>query len=92
MTLKQAMEHITAKQGFAVCFEWIDGGVLRSDHFPDTHPTWGREAGIATEEEAWDLARRFAKAMPGRVCNVYVIHAHTFTPVGGYQERMIVNR
>lgn len=95
MTLSKAQECIDGLQrsgGYAVSFEWIEGGMLRSDHFPDVHPRFGNEQGIPTEAQAWSMAREFAAAMKGKVCNVYVIRADNFVPVVGYRDRMIMNR
>lgn len=74
--------------GFMVSFDWIDGCILRSDHFPDKH---AGEALIPTEIEAWFMAAKFARAMRGKVVDVYVIK-HDFTPVDSYKERYIKNR
>jgi hypothetical protein len=76
------------KQGFMVSFEWCGDGFLRSDHFPEKHDG---EALIPTEEAAWILARKFAKAMKGKVCHLYVIDSN-FSPVKDYKKRYIVNR
>jgi hypothetical protein len=74
--------------GFMVSFEHKEGGVLESDHFPDKH---AGEALIATEDEAWELARRFAAATVGRCVNIYVVNRN-FAPVSGHRERIITNR
>ncbi len=76
------------RTGYMVTFEWKQGRMLTGDHFPDKH---GGEPLIATEEEAWVLASKFAAATKGRVVNVYVIGSD-FAPVPRYRERMIENR
>lgn len=62
--------------------------MLASDHFPDVREG---ERGIPTEEEAWALARDFAKRRtPSRdIVNVYVVSARDFTPVAHHQEKML---
>lgn len=74
--------------GFMVSFEWKRDGMLCSDHFPDKH---GGEELIETEEEAWKLATSFAAHTKGKCVNIYVIR-RDFTPVDGYQFRLIENR
>jgi hypothetical protein len=89
MKMQEAMDIMNNKpKGFMVSFERCGDGFLRSDHFPDKH---AGEPLIATEHEAWELARDFARAAKGRVCNLYVIDS-TFQPVRGYESRMIDNR
>lgn len=90
MKMKDALEMINAKStsGFMVSFEWIEGSILRGDHFPDKH---AREKLIETENEAWDLARKFADATKGKTCNIYVIK-NDFVPVNGYKIHEIINR
>jgi len=74
--------------GFMVSFEWIEDGLLRSDHFPDKH---AGEKLIKDEELAWNLARGFARKTKGRCANIYVIK-HDFTPVIDYRDQFIKNR
>lgn len=62
--------------------------MLASDYFPDKH---AGEALIASEDEAWDLATKFAARTKGRCVNIYVIKAN-FSPVDGYRARLIENR
>ena len=76
------------RTGYMVHFERVEGSVLASDHFPDKH---AGEPLIATEEEAWVLAAKFAAATYGKCVNLYVIGSD-FRPVPRYAERMIVNR
>lgn len=71
--------------GFMVSFEIREGGVLRSDYFPDKH---SGEQLIETEEEAWELARKFASSTNKTYVNIYVID-HTFSPVRGYENKKI---
>ncbi len=74
--------------GFMVSFDWKDGGILRSDHFPDKH---GGEPLIPTEKEAWLMAAEFARAMRGKVVNIYVTKSD-FVPVDDYRKKYIENR
>lgn len=75
-------------RGFMVSFEWKNGCVLVSDHFPDKH---AGEKLIETEEEAWELARRFAAQTVGKCVNIYVTK-QDFTPVEGYRTKYMGNR
>lgn len=91
MKMEKAMSIINSlpePRGFMVDFEWLEEGMLRSDHFPDKH---AKEPLIEEEKIAWSFAERFAKKMKGQVVNVYVVK-QDFTPVTGYKEKMIVNR
>lgn len=72
--------------GFMVHFEVRERSMLSSRYFPDKH---AGEKLIKTEEEAWDLAHRFAKATPENYVNIYVIHGVNFVPVTGYNARAI---
>lgn len=92
MKMQEAMQTIALYRppgdGFMVHFERVQGCILASDYFPD------KSAGedlIASEEAAWKLAELFAKATYGRCVNVYVVNSR-FSPVAGYNLRMIVNR
>jgi hypothetical protein len=76
------------RNGYMVHFEWCGDGFLRADYFPDKH---AGERLIASEVEAWVYADRFALAMKGEVCNLYVVD-HNWKPVNGYKEREIKNR
>ncbi len=83
MKLAEAKGIIRKAAGFRVEFEVLKDAVLRSDHFPDND-----EDAIPTEEEAWDLARKFAVAgKDAGIVNVYIIHGDDFTPVDGYQQK-----
>lgn len=84
----QIIEREPEPPGYMVSFERVEGMFLASDHFPDKHQG---EPLIPTEEEAWDLAQRFAAKTVGRCVNIYVV-AHDFHPVPGYRDRMIPNR
>jgi len=89
MKLQNALDIIKGKnkpQGFRVTFEVVERGVLRSDYFPDRG-----EPLIPTEDEAWDLANKFAVKTYGRCVNIYVID-HDYTPVTGYAHKRIINR
>jgi len=87
MKMQEALDIINScpPKGFMVAFEKIDGYILRSDHFPDKH---AGESLIPTEEEAWELAGRFADKTKNSCVNFYVIK-HDFTPVEGYKNRKI---
>lgn len=74
--------------GFMVHFERREDGLLVTDYFPDKH---AGEPLIATEEEAWELAQKFAAATVGRCVNVYVVRS-SFAPVKDYLFRRIKNR
>ena len=89
MKMQEAMDLINNKpKGYMVSFEWIQGGILASDHFPDKH---AGETLIPTEWEAWELAERFAKVTKGKTCNIYVTNER-FGPVENYKVREIKNR
>jgi len=90
MKLKKALEIIDGQEteGYMVHFEHKRGGMLHSDYFPEKHDG---ETLIKTEEEAWELAIRFAEKTKGKCLNVYVIGSN-FVPVKGYREREIENR
>jgi len=74
--------------GYMVHFEWIEGGMLRGDYFPDKHA--GEEL-IESMAEAWDLAKKFAAKTKGKTCNLYVIDKN-FSPVVNYKAHLIANR
>jgi len=83
MKFAKARELIRGAAGYRVTFEVIEGSILRSDHFPDND-----EDTIPIEEEAWQLARLFAKAREKEgIVNVYVVHGDDYTPVTGYKEK-----
>lgn len=90
MKFQEAIEIINGKenQGYMVSFEKKEGGMLRSDYFPDKH---AGEVLIKTEEEAWELAKRFASKTKGKCVNIYVIGSN-FVPVIGYEMKRIINR
>lgn len=77
-----------SETGFMVGFEWIKGGMLHSDHFPDKR---AGEALIGTESEAWLMAAEFAKKTRGKTANLYVIKSD-FRPVENYRNKYIENR
>ena len=67
MKIAEAMDIINGvPKGYMVHFEWKEGNILRSDHFPDKH---AGEKLINIEAEAWFLASKFASEMKGRVVN-----------------------
>jgi hypothetical protein len=89
MKMSEALKIINKKsEGYMVSFEWLEGGMLRSDCFPDKH---SGEKLINTEAKAWELAYKFALKMKGRAVNIYVTDSE-FNPVLGYEPKMIINR
>lgn len=83
MQLQEAKDFIKHESGFRVTFEVREGGILRSDHFPEDD-----EPPFTTEDEAWEYAEKFAKAGRDKgIVNVYVIYADDWTPVKGYKEK-----
>ena len=73
MKMKDALQVIEGSNkvfGFMVSFERTGGGMLRSDHFPDKHRG---EKLIELEDEAWELARKFAKKTRKKCVNIYVV-------------------
>lgn len=88
MKMQDALEIINKKPatGYRVHFERIEGKFLRTDYFPDR----GEDL-IATEEEAWQLAHKFAEKTLGECVNLYVVDAG-FSPVPGYSDKKIKNR
>lgn len=88
MKWEEALEIINKPKGFMVSFEKVDGSILKSDHFPDKHA--GEEL-IATEDVAWEYARKFAAKTVGECVNIYVVD-HNFIPTKNYKEMKIYNR
>lgn len=88
--MNEALEIIINEnqQGFMVSFERCGDGFLRGDYFPDKH---AGEKLIFTEEEAWELAVKFANKMKGKAVNIYVTGSN-FVPVSGYELKIITNR
>jgi hypothetical protein len=90
MKMSEAEDIISGKNlrsGYVVCFEVRAHGVLKSDHFPDVR---AGEVGIATEDLAWELAGKFARAQhTDPVVNVFVRRAADFSPVTDYQSRKL---
>lgn len=72
--------------GYYVCFERVDGNFLKGDTFPARD-----EPLIETEEEAWELARKFAQKTVDKCVNIYVVDSN-FRPVKGYESKKITNR
>lgn len=89
MKMAEAKKIMNATPDYMVSFEHVEGGMLRSDYFPDKY---AGEPLIPTEEEAWQLAQRFATATRGKCVNIHIIKGVDFTPVNGYRKRMIENR
>lgn len=95
MKLSEAMEVIetherlsSARGGYMVHFERVDGCVLRTDYFPDKNA--GEEL-IATMDKAWELAERFAACTEGECVEIYVVD-FMFRPVSDYKLRTIRGR
>lgn len=89
MKMSKALEIIESKpNGYMVSFEHAGDGFLRSDHFPEL---WDGEKLIETEEEAWELARKFAAKTTGKCVNIYVIDSK-FRPVANFKDKEIKNR
>lgn len=72
-------------KGFMVKFEHKIDGTLRGSQFPDKH---AGEPLIKTEEEAWELARKFAESLPQDYVNIFVVK-EDFCPVEGYEEKIL---
>lgn len=86
MKYQEALDIINKKKGYMVSFEKRIGHTLHSDHFPDKH---GGEDLIRSIDEAWNLARAFARATdPMEIVNIYVID-ETFSPIVGYAKSKI---
>ncbi len=82
---KNIIDNAPRLAGYRVSFEIKDGGVLRSDYFPDKD-----ETALKTEDEAWEWAARFAFAGKNKnIVNVYVISANDFNPAPGYEKRKL---
>lgn len=89
MKMSKALEIIESKpSGYMVSFEHAGDGFLRSDYFPEL---WDGEKLIETEEEAWELAKKFAAKTFGKCINIYVID-NNFRPVANFKDKEIKNR
>lgn len=85
--MKEALEIINSgPAGFMVAFSEVRGASLLGGYFPAVELG---EPPIATENEAWSLAARFANNCKGRYVDIYVIRCEDFTPVPGYKERKL---
>ena len=82
MKLSDVKEMIRTRSGYRVSFEMRDNGLLKSNHTPDQN-----EVPFATEEEAWDFARKLS-VVPD-VVNIYVVWAGDWTPVSDYGAKML---
>lgn len=90
MRLADAMSMMQGREeprGFRVNYEEIEGCILRGGFFPERD-----EEPFKTEAEAWTMAQRFAEAAPQRFVDIYVIGAHDFVPVDGYDAKMLRRR
>ena len=87
MKMQEALDIINnAEKGFMVSFEERGNGLLKSNHFPERR---SGEDLIETEEEAWDLANKFANATDvSKYVNIYVTDA-SYKPVKGYEQKII---
>jgi len=82
--------HTKLNPEFCVSFEVAKGSVRVSDHFPDVRDG---ESGFKSEEEAWEMAKKFYKSTdPSVYVNIYVIYGNgknRFSPVAGYDKKTI---
>ena len=89
MKLIEAMSIISGaseRSGFCIHFEVREGGMLRSDYFPDVR---NGEPGIERLEGAWAMAEEFAKASPReKYVNIYVVSAVDFVPAPGVRKKI----
>ena len=85
MKIAEAEKIIEQKGGFMVHFEVLKGHKYGSDYFPDKYA--GEEL-ISTEEKAWDLAKKFAKATDSSYVNISVVDRN-FKPVNNYIDKML---
>ena len=90
--IKKSEKEISAKakkkelQGFMVHFEKVEGHILSAGYFPDKH---AGEKLIKTEDEAWEMASRFAKATDYKeYINIYVVN-NNWRPVAYYATKAI---
>jgi hypothetical protein len=83
MKITEARDIMRRQCGYRVHFdEKREGGMLYSDYFPERD-----EPPIADLEDAWRLAEQWAAVDPSLYVNIYVTHAHDWTPVEGYTTR-----
>jgi len=88
MQMHEAMQIINGEPtGYMVHISRRDGRFLRSEYFPDK--LLG-EPLIPTEEEAWELAKKFAAKTVGKYVYIYVVD-RDYVPVPGYEFRRITN-
>ena len=73
-------------KGYRVSFEKKEGALLFSDYFPEED-----ELMIPTEDEAWEIAQKFAEKSHGTYVNIYITD-QDYNPVKGYQTKRIRNR
>lgn len=89
MKIKEAeaiIKKANTPRGFRVTFERRERerGVLIGDYFPA-----GDEPPFDTEEEAWEMARKFAEATTvNEFVNIFVMDSR-FNCVNGWRERML---
>ena len=91
MKMSEAMKIINRKidNGYLVHFEEVvTGGNHFKSYFPDKE---AEENLIKTEDEAWDLAKKFAARVTGIYVNVYVVDSN-LEPVEHYRNKMLNER
>lgn len=81
MKFADVAELMKKESGFRVCWEARRDGCLFSEYTPERG-----EPPFQTEDEAWAFASKLADALgPSKICNVYIVHAHDFSPVPNYR-------
>lgn len=89
MKMTTALEIINREdKGFMVHFDEVKGAMLHSGYFPEKHEG---EKLIETADEAWELAKSFAKKTKGKFVNIYVIGSD-FRPLPDHSKNTILNR
>jgi hypothetical protein len=76
--MKMSTAHSIINTGYRVRFNWIDRNNFDQDYFPEKD-----EPLIDTEQEAWELAKKFADKTVSQCANIYVVTGD-FIPVTGY--------
>ncbi|MFH1648574.1 MAG: hypothetical protein ABIA11_02500 [Patescibacteria group bacterium] len=72
-------------KGYRVSFEKKTRALLFSNYFPEDD-----EPMIPTEDEAWEIAQKFAEKSRGIYVNIYITD-QSYNPVKGYQTKIIRN-
>lgn len=73
-------------KGYRVSYSHVNGFIVECGYFPDRD-----EPLIPSEDEAWELARAFARATFEKYVNIYVVDDR-YAPVPGYADKRIQNR